>query len=195
MMLPSALPTIVRVAEAGESGLRTGTPVVRPRVVRPRVVRAYAFGGGYLLVWTTFSVVATLLQWGLAELRLLSPMMEVASPRLAAWILIAAGIYQWTPLKRACLAHCRAPCGALPRDRHLGAVTGALRMGLVHGAACVGCCWALMLLLFAGGIMSLAVMGAITLLLMLEKLTPLGPPVGRLAGAALFATGAWLLLS
>lgn len=185
MMLPSAVPAILRLARAGESGPRLPAPALR----------AYAFGGGYLLVWTAFSLAATLLQWGLAELKLLSPMMEAASPRLAGWILIAAGLYQWTPLKRACLARCRAACEPSPLDRRLETAAGALRAGLAHGAACVGCCWALMLLLFAGGVMSLAVIGAIALLVLVEKLVPFGPAIGRLAGVALFAIGVWLLLS
>jgi len=185
MMLPSAVPAILRLARAGESGPRTPAPALR----------AYAFGGGYLLVWTAFSLAATLLQWGLAELKLLSPMMEAASPQLAGGILIAAGLYQWTPLQRACLERCRAACRPSPQDPRLETATGALRAGLAHGAACLGCCWALMLLLFAGGVMSLAVIGAIALLVLLEKLVPFGPAIGRLAGAALFATGVWLLLS
>ena len=185
MMLPSALPAILRLARAGQSGPRTSAPVLR----------AYAFGGGYLLVWTAFSLAATLLQWGLAEVKLLSPMMEAASPRLAGGILIAAGLYQWTPLQRACLERCRAACRPSPQDRRLETAAGALHAGLAHGAACVGCCWALMLLLFAGGVMSLAVIVAIALLVLLEKLAPFGPAIGRLAGVALAATGVWLLLS
>lgn len=182
MMVPGAVPTILRFERAAESGRRAPAPGLR----------AAAFGGGYLLAWTAFSLAATLLQWGLAELRLLSPMMEAASPRLAAGILIAVGIYQWTPLKRSCLAHCRMPWEPSSEERHLGT---ALRAGLDHGRACLGCCWALMMLLFAGGVMSLAVIGAITVLVLLEKLTPFGDLIGRLAGIALAVIGGWLLLS
>lgn len=182
MMLPSAVPTILRFAGVGDGG----------RAAPARTARAYAFAGGYLLAWTAFSAAATLLQWGLTELRLLSPMMEAASPWLAAGILIAAGVYQWTPLKRTCLAHCHAPSAAsLHCDRP--GVAGALRSGIEHGVSCIGCCWVLMLLLFAGGVMSLPVIAAIALFVLLEKLLPHGALVGRLAGVALVALGLWVL--
>jgi predicted metal-binding membrane protein len=183
MMLPSAVPTILQFARAAEGSPQNPTPTVR----------AYAFGGGYLLVWTAFSLAATLLQWGLAELRLLSPMMETSSPLLAAGILIAAGAYQWTPLKRACLAHCRSPLDPSSHASRSG-VVWALRMGVDYGFVCVGCCWVLMLLLFAGGVMSLAVIGAITFFVLLEKMVPFGTLVGRLAGVALAGIGVWILL-
>lgn len=180
MMLPGALPVILRVARA-EGAARAPAAATL----------AYAFGAGYLLVWISFSLAATLLQWGLAESRLLSPMMEATSPLLAAWILIAVGLYQWMPLKRACLAHCRAP---YPSPRPLRRVGPALRLGADHGLACLGCCGTLMLLLFAGGVMSLPVIAAITLLVLLEKLAPYGAQLGRLTGVALVAVGAWILL-
>lgn len=184
MMLPSAVPTMLRFAGNGDEGGRSASA---------RAARAYASAAGYLLAWTAFGAVATLLQWGLTELRLLSPMMEAASPWLAAAILIAAGVYQWTPLKRASLAYCHAP-PAFSRSSRPG-VFGALRAGIEYGITCIGCCWALMLLLFAGGVMSLPVIASITVLVLLEKVLPRGALVGRLAGVVLVAMGVWVLLS
>lgn len=181
MMLPGALPVILRFAERAPRAAATAL--------------AYAFGAGYLLVWIAFSLAATLLQWGLAESRLLSPMMEAASPLVAAWILIAAGFYQWLPLKRVCLAHCRAPRPSSPPLPWHSGIVSALRSGAEHGVACLGCCGILMLLLFAGGVMNLAVIASITLLVLLEKLAPFGAQLGRFTGVVLVAVGAWMLLT
>lgn len=185
MMLPGALPVILRFARAAERAPRKAAATTL----------AYTFGAGYLLVWIAFSLAATLLQWGLAESRLLSPMMTVASPLVTAGILIAVGLYQWVPLKRVCLAQCRAPLPSSPPLPRRPGLTPALRLGAEHGVACLGCCGILMLLLFAGGVMSLPVIAAVTLLVLLEKLAPFGAPLGRLAGVALAAAGAWILLA
>src|SRR5262245_55095768 len=144
MMLPSAAPTILLYARV----VRTAAP---PQAA---VLRSYVFALGYLLVWAEFSVIATSLQWLLSRVGLLSPMMETTAPALGAVIRLAAGIYQLTPLKRSCLARCRAPA-AFIAENWLDGASGALRMGLRHGVYCLGCCWALMLLLFFGGVMSL----------------------------------------
>ncbi len=184
MMLPSALPTILIFHKA----LRNDPEVSSPSR------RMFAFVAGYILAWSGFSVGATLLQWGLAEAALLSPMMVSASPWLGGAILIVAGVYQWTPLKYACLRQCRSPLAFLMEHWRPG-MPGALRLGLRHGLYCMGCCWALMLLLFVGGVMSLLWIGAITAFVLIEKLAPYPAQGGRLSGLALVLAGAWVLTS
>lgn len=184
MMLPSALPTILIFHKA----LRNDSPVHSPSQ------RSVAFAAGYLLAWFGFSVGATLLQWAFAEAALLSPMMVSASPWFGGAILIVAGVYQWTRLKFACLNHCRSPLAFLMENWSPG-LRGALRLGLNHGLHCVGCCWALMLLLFVGGVMSLVWIACITGFLLLEKLAPFGVQGGRFSGLALVLAGAWILAS
>lgn len=184
MMVPSAAPTI----------LLYGTVVrARPSSERP-AVRSYAFLGGYLLAWTGFSAGATVLQWALAQTALLSPMMESASPLLGALILITAGVYQWTPLKRSCLSQCRSPMEHLSRYWRPG-VAGAIQMGVNHGLHCVGCCWTLMLLLFFGGVMNLLWIAGITLFVLLEKVAPFHTRLGSVAGLLLVAAGILLLFA
>jgi predicted metal-binding membrane protein len=184
MMLPSALPTILIFHNA----------VRNDSQVRSPSQRMFAFVAGYTLAWFGFSVGATLLQWGLAEAALLSPMMVSASPWLGGAILIVAGVYQLTPLKYACLQHCRSPLAFLAEHWQPG-MRGALRLGLRHGLYCVGCCWALMLLLFVGGVMSLLWIGAITAFVLIEKLAPYSAQGGRLSGLALLLAGVWVLTS
>jgi predicted metal-binding membrane protein len=181
MMLPSAAPLLLLYA--GGARRRDGAQAA------PRV---YALAGGYLLVWIGFSVCATLLQWMLSALLVLSPMMEARSPLLSGALLIVAGIYQMTPLKRACLMSCSAPVDFLMHHWREGTF-GAFRLGVQHGVLCVGCCWALMLLLFAGGVMNLAVIGALTAFVLMEKLTPLGPRSLRATGLLLIAAGMWIV--
>src|SRR5262245_1823984 len=184
MMLPSALPTILtfRVAVLND-----------PEVHSP-AGRMASFATGYVLAWCGFSAAATLLQWGLAEAALLSPMMVSASPWLGGGILIVAGLYQWTPLKYACLRSCRSPLAFLAEHWQPG-MPHALRLGLNHGLNCVGCCWALMLLLFVGGVMNLLWIGAITAFVLIEKLAPYSAQQGRLSGVALVLAGAYVLIS
>ena len=184
MMLPSALPTIFIFHRAVRND---------PQVRSPGR-RMLSFVAGYIVAWFGFSVGASLLQWGLAEATLLSPMMVSASPWLGGAILVVAGVYQWTPLKYACLRHCRSPLAFLAEHWRPG-MPGALRLGLRHGLYCVGCCWALMLLLFVGGVMSLLWIGGITAFVLLEKLAPYGVRGGRLSGLALVLVGAWGLIS
>ena len=181
MMLPSAVPALMlfgmharRRAEDGSGALRI-----------------YIFAVGYLIAWSLFSVVAVALQRLLGRLLMLSPMMEASTPRLSAALLVMAGIYQFTPLKQACLSSCQSPLGFFMRRWRHG-TSGALRMGTEHGALCVGCCWALMLLLFAGGVMNLAVILALTALVAFEKLAPIGAWGARASGALLMALGLWM---
>lgn len=185
MMLPSVLHVVLLYARvARQSGAAT----------RP-VLRTYLFAGGYLLGWALFSLLATLLQWGLDEIALLTPHMTTASPWLGSTILLAAGLYQWSPVKDACLEHCRGPVDFLSRHWRKGQL-GALRMGLGHGLYCIGCCWVLMLLLFAGGVMNLLLIALITLFVLLEKLAPGGARLGRWCGAGLMlAAVGWMLMT
>jgi len=148
-----------------------------------------AFGAGYLLVWTLFSAGAALAQWGLHALAMLSPSMTTSSTRLGGAILIAAGAYQLTPFKGACLAHCRSPLGFLMSHWRDG-TAGALRMGIAHGTYCLGCCWALMCVLFVVGVMNLVWVAAMTIFVLVEKVGPAGRLVARAAGVAMIAAGA-----
>jgi len=175
MMAPSVTPMLLLAANA-------------PRDARGRVPPAIGFGVGYLVVWIGFSAVATLAQWGLHEAALLSPAMAASSPRLGGVILIGAGLYQLTPLKHACLTHCRSPIDFL-MTHWRGGATGSVRTGLHHGWYCLGCCWALMAVLFAVGIMNLAWVAALAVLVLVEKLAPAAGLVSRSAGAALVVAG------
>lgn len=183
MMLPSAAPTLLLYAT-----------IVRKTAPASHVhAQVYAFAAGYLAIWTLFSLIATLLQRLLSEVFLLSPMMELQSRTASGVLLMIAGAYQLTPLKRACLDSCRGPVQFITQHWRAGSA-GAFRMGIAHGFYCVGCCWALMLLLFAGGIMNLWVIAALTLFVLLEKLVPRGAQGGRLSGALLIALGAWAVV-
>jgi predicted metal-binding membrane protein len=182
MMLPSAAPLVVLYGAAA----RRSAPLTAAR-------QTYALAAGYLAVWTAFSLGATALQRGLAALLLLSPMMEAANAPVSAALLLVAGVYQLTPLKDACLRTCQSPLGFLIGRWRSGGY-GAFRMGLEHGSYCVGCCWALMLLLFAGGVMNVVVIVALTAFVALEKLVPLGRLGARISGALMIAAGCWMLV-
>lgn len=147
---------------------------------------------GYLLVWVAFSVVATLAQLILHNMALLSPMMVSTSKVLGSSLFIAAGIFQWTPLKNACLKHCRTPMGFIMTEWRDGG-RGALIMGLRHGSSCVGCCWLLMALLFAVGVMNLLWVAVIAGFVLLEKVIPKGEWVARFAGVLFVVWGLWLI--
>jgi predicted metal-binding membrane protein len=183
MMLPSATPMAFLYAGVVRKAARDGS------VLPPTAV----FVAGYLLAWTLFSAAATLAQWGLERAALLSPMLVSNSPRLGAALLIAAGVYQLTPWKSACLAHCQSPVQFFATHFRSGAV-GALRLGFRHGLYCLGCCWLLMGLLFVGGVMNLVWIGALSIFVLAEKAIPLGASGPRIAGAALICAGAWLLV-
>lgn len=183
MMLPSAAPTLLLYAHICRGDASDTSPMRR----------VYAFAAGYLLAWAGFSVLATALQWALFEARLLDMMMQSSSRILSGVLLITAGMYQWTQIKQRCLERCRSPATFIS-DHWRRGVAGALRMGFAHGLFCLGCCWALMLLLFVGGVMSLAWISAITALVLLEKLLPAGIWAGRAAGLLIIAAGLWNLL-
>jgi len=180
MMLPSAAPLLLLFARMMRK--EKGAPYVPTGV----------FALGYVVMWAAFSAIATGAQWGLEASGLLSGIMVGTSAVLAAALLIAAGVWQLTPLKNACLRHCRSPIGFLSAHWRPGP-TGAFRMGLVHGAFCLGCCWFLMALLFYGGVMNLYWIIGLALYILIEKLLPAGVRIGQLTGVALIAWGAVLL--
>jgi predicted metal-binding membrane protein len=151
------------------------------------------FAGGYLLVWFGFAIALTLLQWWLHRAALLHTHVLAAGPPIAAAILLGAGLYQLTPLKRACLKHCQTPVAFLLAHWEEGRA-GALRMGLRHGAYCLGCCWALMLVMFVGGVMSVATMAVLSVFVLAERLLPPAPWTASLPGVALIAWGTWTLV-
>jgi len=186
MMLPSAAPMILTFA----------TVNARRRARAQPWVPTTLFASGYVLAWGGFSIAATLAQWGLQEARLVTPALAGASRGFGAIVLIAVGLYQWTPLKTACLSQCQAPLAFIQRQGGFRREPlGSLGLGARHGVFCVGCCWALMALLFVGGVMNVAWIAAITMIVLLEKLTRSGPLVSRLAGAACLAAGAWQLVA
>jgi predicted metal-binding membrane protein len=182
MMLPGAAPLILLFALVNRRRREQGVPHVPTAV----------FASGYLLVWGAFSLVATLLQWSLQKAGWLTMGMASAPPWLGGALLLAAGIYQFTPFKHACLRHCRGPIDFIARHWRPGSA-GALRMGLTHGAYCAGCCWLVMGLLFYGGVMNLYWIVGLALLVLIEKLLPMGHALGRFSGAGFIAWGAWLM--
>ena len=183
MMLPSAAPMIlfhhaVSRAQPPQSGSGAAS---------------YAFVSGYLAVWTAFGAAAVLVQFGLETATLLDPMAQTAKASLAGGILIACGLYQWTPLKQACLRRCRSPIEFIIAHWRPGS-GGAFVMGMRHGIHCVGCCWMLMLLLFVGGVMNVGWIAAIAVLVLIEKVAPHGHWTSRALGGILVAWGALTLL-
>jgi len=180
MMVPSASPMVL---------LFTAIKRKQEALVRPS---AWLFVGGYLLIWAAFSLIAALAQWGLERAGLLSVAMMSTNAMFGGVILLAAGLYQFTPVKNACLRYCQSPVLFLSRHWRRGAM-GALRMGLRHGGYCLGCCWFLMALLFVGGVMNLVWIAAIALYVACEKLLPLGHRLSRVAGVGLVVSGAIIL--
>jgi predicted metal-binding membrane protein len=146
------------------------------------------FGLGYIAVWVAFSAAAALVQWGLHQSAWLSPSMAVTSSRLGGMILILAGAYQLTPVKGACLRHCHSPLGFLLSNWRDGA-KGAFEMGIRHGAYCLGCCWALMLVLFVVGVMNLAWVAALTVFILVERFGRTGMLIARVGGVAMILLG------
>ena len=183
MMLPSAAPAIL---------LYGG--MVRKSRERGRAMPAvHVFVAGYLLAWTAFSALAAAFQVILGHLALMSPMMVSTSTALSGAFILAAGLYQWLPVKQACLRTCRSPLQFFMMHWRKGHV-GALHMGLEHGALCVGCCWSLMLLLFVGGVMNLLWVAVVAGFILVEKLLPAGRLTGRFAGIGLTLVGLAVLL-
>jgi len=178
MMVPAAAPTILLYARVHR---HSSTPPPAPAIA--------SFLAGYLACWLGFALIAA----GL-HLRLLSPMsMALADRRAAGAVLIAAGIYQVSPLKDACLNQCRSPAQFLSRHYRPGP-SGAFRLGLLHGAYCIGCCWLLMALLFVGGVMNLLWVAGLTLLVAAEKMLPGGQWLARIAGAGMLVWGLFQIL-
>ena len=184
MMLPSAAPMILTFATINRNKRRRGQPFV------PTMV----FTAGYLIAWGLFGVVATFADWGLERAALIAPITGKLTSVLGAIVVIAAGIYQLTPLKSACLSHCRSPFDFVLNHWRDGA-SGALRMGLEHGLYCLGCCWFLMALMFAAGIMSLLWMAVIAVFVLVEKLLPAGTWLARAGGVAILGFGVYLLVA
>jgi predicted metal-binding membrane protein len=183
MMLPSATPALFLY----------GSVVRKSPDGNNACAHVYSFAAGYLVVWTIFSLLVTALQLVLNHFFLLSSMMETRSRWFGAGLLLVAAAYQFTPLKAACLNSCRFPLVFMTRHWKRG-VLGGFWMGLLQGAYCLGCCWALMLLLFVGGVMNLWWIGALTLFVLLEKIAPPGLQSGRLSGMLIIGLAIWTLI-
>ena len=182
MMTPSATPTILLYARVHRHALVQGQ-------IQDKLAPSGAFAAGYLLVWLGFAAAAATLHWALERAGLVSAMMMGSQSRLLSGaVLITAGLYQLSPLKNICLAHCRTPTSLLSRHWRPRAL-GALRLGAMHGGYCVGCCWLLMALLFVGGVMNLTWIAALAILVLIEKVLPPGQWVGRGVGIALIVWG------
>jgi predicted metal-binding membrane protein len=182
MMLPTAIPMVLAFAAVNRQGKHGGT-----------VVPVGAFVAGYLGAWTLYGAGATAAQWGFQRAALLSPVTLASGPVLGGLLLIAAGIFQWTPWKDACMAKCRNPLGFLLTHWRPGRL-GAFALGGRYGLYCLGCCWLLMALSFALGVMNLVWMAAVTVFMLVEKIAPAGHSISRAAGVGLAAWGGWLLL-
>jgi predicted metal-binding membrane protein len=182
MMVPSAAPMALTFATLNRGKRARGQSFVPTSV----------FVLGYLIAWGAFSVAATLAQWALDRTALLSPMLAAASPVFGGILVILAGLYQFTPLKQACLRHCRSPF-AFVLNHWRDGWTGALRMGMEHGGYCLGCCWVLMALLFVVGVMNLLWVAGIAVFVFAEKLLPGGVWIGRAGGCAMLGFGVFLL--
>lgn len=183
MMLPSAAPALFLY----------GGVIRRSGDASRAALHVYAFAGGYLMVWTVYSILATILQRLLARWLLISPMMDARDARFGGALLVAAGIYQFTPFKRACLASCRNPVEFIVRHWKTG-LWGGFYLGAANGLYCLGCCCALMLLLFVGGVMNLWWIAALTLFVLLEKAAPFGEKGGRYCGLAIGVVGGWIIV-
>jgi len=182
MMLPSAAPMLLIYAEV----------MRRTREGPKAALQVYPMAAGYIAVWLVFSIAATILQRMLSQQLALTPMMEFTTPTGTAVLLVVAAVYQITPAKRVCLAYCRTPIAFISEHLQTGA-RGAFNLGLAHGWYCLGCCWALMLLLFAGGVMNLTVIAALTVFVILEKVAPLGWAWSWLSAVFLMAIAVWIM--
>lgn len=188
MMVPSAAPMILLYARVFRHGQSRG------QITEALVPTAF-FAGGYLACWLGFSALATATQFALERAGLVHGMWMWSTNRwLTAGLLIAAGLFQLTPLKAACLDHCRSPASFLSLNWRPGR-SGALRLGLVHGTYCLGCCWALMLLLFAAGIMNLVWIAGLSILVLVEKIAPFGARLASPISALLIAAGVYVALA
>jgi predicted metal-binding membrane protein len=183
MMLPTAAPMLLLFATVNRRQRDSGHTSVPTGI----------FALGYLAAWAGFSLVVVMLQWAFDRAGILSPMLVTTNATFGGFILLAAGLYQLTPLKHTCLHYCRSPHAFLTARWRPGA-RGALRMGLVHGAFCVGCCWLLMGLMFFGGLMNLYWIAGLAVFVLFEKTVPSGHWLGYSAGVALLAWGTWTLV-
>jgi predicted metal-binding membrane protein len=183
MMVPSVTPMIMMFMRVNRK---------RQESDRTDLLPVGVFVLGYLIAWFIFSVGVAIGQWALHAMTLVSPMMSSTSTNLAGGLLIAGGAYQWTPLKHACLIHCRTPMSFLVTSWRKGRI-GAVIMGLQHGLFCVGCCWVLMGLLFVAGVMNVLWVGAIAAFVFIEKVVPRGDLVGRFVGLPLVGAGGWII--
>ena len=172
MMLPSAAPAVMLYSRVRAS--RDDTTIAQ----------SWVFLAGYLLVWLLFSILAAAAQRLIAD-----PATALGNRWAGGALLIVAGVYELTPLKNACLGRCRSPAEFISRNWRPGAA-GAVRLGVLHGVDCLGCCWMLMLLLFAGGVMNLLWIVGLTLIVAIEKLLPRGEWFAPAVGMALIACGA-----
>jgi predicted metal-binding membrane protein len=185
MMVPSSAPMVLLYARVGRQAMAQGRPIAG----------AWWFLGGYLVAWTLFALGATAAQWSLERAALLSGSMASTSSALGAVVLLIAGLYQFTPAKTACLSKCQAPLAFI--QRHGGFrrdPRGALALGLRHGAYCVGCCWALMALLFVVGVMNVLWVAGIAIFALLERILPASRTVSRIGGIGLIAAAVSLLV-
>lgn len=188
MMVPSAAPMVLLYARVCRHNRSTGG-------IEQALVPTAAFVGGYIVAWLGFSVVATTVQWAFEALGLLDAMVMWSTERwLSAALLFGAGLYQLSPLKNICLKHCQSPVAFLSKNWRKGR-SGALLMGLHHGLYCIGCCWFLMALLFAGGIMNLVWIAGLAVFVLVEKLAPLGQWTARISGVVFIAGGIAVLVS
>jgi predicted metal-binding membrane protein len=180
MMLPPAIPMML----------------IHQRIAAKRDPETHTasrwFLTAYLLTWAGFSMAAAVLQWTLQSADVLSQMLRIQGSLVGGGILVAAGIFQLTPLKAACLNKCRTPMGFLLTDWQSGRL-GAFQMGLKHGQYCIGCCWALMIVLFVGGAMNLTAIAVLSGIVAIEKLAPRGVQISKFGGVLLIVWGLWLI--
>ena len=184
MMTPSAAPMILIYARVGRKAARERKPFAPTSW----------FAGGYLLAWIGFALAATFAQWAVERSGWLTPSMAATSAIFSGVVLVAAGFYQWTPIKDVCLRQCQAPLQFIQRHGGFCAdAAGSLTLGARHGAYCIGCCWVLMALLFVGGVMNVLWIALITIFVLLEKVVPAGRVISRVAGTGFLAAGVWLI--
>lgn len=178
MMLPTALRSIMFYARINAQSVKRGKVFVS----------GYWFAAGYMLIWTLFSVIATILQGLLSQADLLSSMMVSSSYLFSSALLILSGMWQLSPIKNSCLAHCQSPVDFLASNYRPG-ISNAIWLGIKHGAFCLGCCWLIMCLLFVGGVMNLLWVAGITAFILAEKLLPVRNSHVYLSGWAMIASG------
>ncbi|MGI9476136.1 MAG: DUF2182 domain-containing protein [Hyphomicrobiaceae bacterium] len=187
MMTPSATPVVLLYGRVSRHAMRKGR-------IRSGVIPTASFLAGYLIAWLMFSAIATVLQWSLEHFGIVHGMfMWSISTWLSAALLITAGLYQFSGIKRVCLEHCRSPAEYLSRHWRDGR-WGALRMGISHGSYCLGCCWVLMTLLFVGGAMNLVWIAGLSMVVMVEKFAPFGHRVAQVLGTVMICAGIWVLM-